>query len=1008
MDSQRLCGKARGSPVLIRKMLAASMVGCALSVVVWSGAFAAGDQAQGAFDGIGQQLQPRQQNNTNAGATAEEVSLEPLRQQADALAAEIGGRQGNVVGTTKELAKLAEMARVVAQLQDNIAAASPQGDPGEVAFLTEELASLQAQFATLAPSLVRNPLYAAPAGSGTECSQAVPCSLTGAQAAVRVAVAKKTGASMTVLLADGTYRVANTWRFGPLDSGAAGNPVVWKPAEGAKPVISGGTKITGWTIADQAKGIWSANVPANAESRQLYINGRTAQIARATPAELGFRGGWRGSATGYTFSSDANASTWFGALTAAQAAKVEFNYFGKNGPWTNGRCRVASASTAGITMTQPCWKNMTGRASFRDASGGLPSMSTSTVPDWIENAYSLLRPGQWFLDEDADKLFYIPVEGQDVTSLDFELPKLEQLVTIAGSLANPVHDITFEGIQFSHATWNGPSKPTGLADVQSNLHMTGQNNQGMCEFSSPAGSCPFGAITQPKTNVTISAARNIVMTGNRFVNLGGAALGIVYGSANTRIQGNEFTDIASAGVFIGCTYDPTPGPTYAQAIKTNCTPNPSELTADTIGRNEILTGTTISDNLVHDIGVDYMSASAITLLFSQDTKITQNHIYDVPYTAITAGVIQGHVDDPRHPQNSTNINARITISYNLVHNHMNRLQDGGSVYLEGHQAEYIYGPNGVLDPIQTIANGALVLGNVTHTFGSNFSYYDDAGAEWITFDRNVQFNSFPDFPHRANGGCNPTGHFWITGNYVSGTYKAYECDTRPVDINFAADNKTIPNQAGVNDVPSDMLAKAGLTAPYRRLENAQPATVRYVSPPAAGKVLVGGFGFKPDTRVTFGGREATAIEFLSPGFLIATVPDGAMTPAFASEPTVGRIDDHSPAIVYTGNWRVNGHRLFPDVATSIRYTSTNGDSVDFSFSGTGIDVMGELNQDQGNLGVSLDGGAEVIVNTAPASPLRAANIAVFSKRGLARGNHTIRVTKRSGTNATFDGFNIIP
>jgi hypothetical protein len=56
----------------------------------------------------------------------------------------------------------------------------------------------------------------------------------------------------------------------------------------------------------------------------------------------------------------------------------------------------------------------------------------------------------------------------------------------------PLHDITFSGLQFSYATWNAPSTSVGFADVQSNLRMTGANNQGMCTFSTPAGSCPWG------------------------------------------------------------------------------------------------------------------------------------------------------------------------------------------------------------------------------------------------------------------------------------------------------------------------------------------------------------------------------------------------------------------------------------------------------------------------------------------------------------------------------------
>ena len=35
-----------------------------------------------------------------------------------------------------------------------------------------------------------------------------------------------------------------------------------------------------------------------------------------------------------------------------------------------------------------------------------------------------------------------------------QLPRLESLLQGAGTLANPLHDITFTGWQFSYTTWN--------------------------------------------------------------------------------------------------------------------------------------------------------------------------------------------------------------------------------------------------------------------------------------------------------------------------------------------------------------------------------------------------------------------------------------------------------------------------------------------------------------------------------------------------------------------------
>ena len=75
-----------------------------------------------------------------------------------------------------------------------------------------------------------------------------------------------------------------------------------------------------------------------------------------------------------------------------------------------------------------------------------------------------------------------------------------------------------------------------------------------------------------------------------------------------------------------------------------------------------------------------------------------------------------------------------------------------------------------------------------------------------------------------------------------------------------------------------------------------------------------------------------------------------------------------------------------------------------TFTGTGIAVYGEQNTDQGNLGISIDGGAQQTVSTVPADGVRHANVAVYTRTGLSAGTHTIVVTKLSGTYAVLDGF----
>src|SRR5262249_28981455 len=103
-------------------------------------------------------------------------------------------------------------------------------------------------------------------------------SLARAQQLARAA--SRTGRDVTVYLAGGTYRPDQPLRFDQRDSGAPGHEVRYVALPGAHPVVSGGTPVTGWQLADAGKGIWKAYVGRGRDSRQLIVDGRLATRAR--------------------------------------------------------------------------------------------------------------------------------------------------------------------------------------------------------------------------------------------------------------------------------------------------------------------------------------------------------------------------------------------------------------------------------------------------------------------------------------------------------------------------------------------------------------------------------------------------------------------------------------------------------------------------------------------------------------------------------------------------------
>ena len=228
-------------------------------------------------------------------------------------------------------------------------------------------------------------LYAAPDGTGSRCTADSACSLDEAQAKVRQ-LAPDMSSDITVLLTDGTYRLAQPLRFSAADSGSNGHTITWTAAPGATPVLSGGSRIGGWTPAPGSTTIWRAKVPANVriDPAQLYVDGSMATRARTQLS----RSDIAITANGIDIVAPALSS--LKDVTQQNRVTMEFvNSF------TDRFSPVESITGTHLTMAQPAWDNNTWgwdtiQRPFRSG------------PVYIENAREFLdQPGEWYYDADA-------------------------------------------------------------------------------------------------------------------------------------------------------------------------------------------------------------------------------------------------------------------------------------------------------------------------------------------------------------------------------------------------------------------------------------------------------------------------------------------------------------------------------------------------------------------------------------------------------------------------------
>ncbi|WP_405143139.1 RICIN domain-containing protein [Sphaerisporangium sp. NBC_01403] len=599
---------------------------------------------------------------------------------------------------------------------------------------------LTAAVALVAPaspaSAATTTLYASPSGSGTSCSAAQPCSLTDAQAAVRSRVGGMSG-DIVVELADGVYRLSSPLRLTAADSGTNGYQVIWRAAASAHPVISGARAVTGWTLADSGKNIWRANVGTGIDTRQLYVNGAIATRARTSVNRSDFTA----SSTGMRFSN--SALSYLNNLANQNRVEME-----SVGSFTDRYVPVQSISGNFITMQQPAWNNN----NFGYDTFASPHRAG---PLYLENAYEFLdSPGEWYINPGTGVLSYIPLAGQNMSNVSVDLPVLQSLVDVGGTYDAPAHHITFSGVTFSGTSWLGPSSNQGFADQQTGSYIAG--NWNWPSFGSCNEGCQQFEAARPNwfqmpAAVQVSAANNITFTDSQFVNLGQTAVGIGndanahasgvgLGAGNITVTRSEIARNSAGGIVIGGVRADAHHPSDQRMVNRNIT---------------------VSNNRIHDLGVDYRGIVSVLPTYVTNATISHNEVYNLPYTGMSLGYGWGANEpggntqyanrglynyQPRYTTATTASNNQLIGNY--VHDVMQQMTDGGCIYTLS------WNP------------GAVISDNYCLRTNGWFGVYFDEGSKYYTVRNNVLSSTGTWLTANYWGGEN-MGNFTVTGNWSS-------------------------------------------------------------------------------------------------------------------------------------------------------------------------------------------------------------------------------------------------
>ncbi len=577
--------------------------------------------------------------------------------------------------------------------------------------------------ATASPT---GPFYVSPTGSGTACSSTQPCSITQAQMTVRQLVASMQ-TDLVVQLADGTYRLSAPLSFTEADSGTSGHHVTWQAAPNAHPILSGGQRVTGFTMHDAAKNIWQASVGTGFDARQLYVDGLIAIRARTTfiRTEFDFSG-----TTGFTFPN----AKWGFLNNIVDPTRVEINAFGT---FTNRYNAVQSISNGTVVMVQPAWKNNT---------WGYETIPHpfANGPAYLENAYEFLdQPGEWFLDTKMGVLFYEPLAGQDLAQADVELPKLQSLIQVGGTYDQPAHDLVFTGLQFSHTSWLAPGGPDGYACQQSGTFISGGNYPEF-EATRPVWHQMPGA-------VQISAAKNITFLRNRFINLGQLGLGIGndanahasgvgLGVDGITITGNVFTQDSGGGIVLGGVQADAHHPKDPRMINQNIT---------------------LSNNLIHDVSIDFKDMVSILVTYTTNATVSHNEVYNLPYSGMSLGYGWGSND----AGGSSDYMNRGLYKYQPVYTTPTTAKNNLIVGNLLHDAMRVGGDGGCIYNLSANPGTILKENHCLNMHAGLGALYNDEGSRYLTWTNNVAENSgswsFANF-----GGPN-TSDLTLIGNWTN-------------------------------------------------------------------------------------------------------------------------------------------------------------------------------------------------------------------------------------------------
>ena len=492
-------------------------------------------------------------------------------------------------------------------------------------------------------------------------------------------------------LQPGTYRLTQPIIIRPEDK--------WLTMEAmGDVVITGGVQIKGWR--KQGK-LWVADVPEwngrPLEFRQIWVNGRKAVRARDV---ADFEQMWR--IRGMDKEKEELYVPAAAVKKVLHARQVEMVL---HEMWCVANLRIkdikVQGDSAAITFHNP--------ESHIHFMHPWPSPMVTTNGHnsafYLTNARELLdTPGEWYLDTKEQRLYYMPLPGEDMRTAEVEVPALETLLKVEGTPDEPVSYVTFKGITFRHATWLRPSI-MGHAPLQAGMYMI-EAYKIKPQLSRRNGDHKLdnqGWVGRPAAAVEVNAAEWVQFKNCTFEHCASTALDYHTFIKEGRIDNCTFRDIGGSAILAG-----TFGPEGHEA---HLPYTPSDM-------RSICTGLQILNNRIDDAANEDWGCLGIGAGFVRDIRIEHNEISNVSYTGISMGWGWNQ---------QTCAMANNVVRANYIHHYARHMYDTAGIYTLGSQPHTFIEENVVSD---------IYTPGYVHDPEHWFYLYTDEGSSYITVRNN--------------------------------------------------------------------------------------------------------------------------------------------------------------------------------------------------------------------------------------------------------------------------------